>query len=55
MIILVIGVRRKLSHSLMIKVGEGSKKHNFVRDLDRSFLTLSWVNGQKETAAGERV
>ena len=51
--ILVIGVRRTSRHSLMIKVGQGSKSHEFVGDLDMSFLTSSSVKGWKrEMEAG---
>ena len=32
----------------MIKVGQGSKSHDFVGDLDMSFLTSSSVNGWKK-------
>ena len=42
---LVIGVRRTSMHSLMMKVGQGSKSKDLVGDLDMSFLTSSSVNG----------
>ena len=42
---LVIGMRRTSRHSLIMKVGQGSKSHDQVGDLDMSFLTSSLVNG----------
>ena len=50
---LVIRVRRTSRLSLMMKVGQGSKSHDLVEDLDMSFLTSSSVNGWKETSGGE--
>ena len=44
-IMLVIGVRKTSRHSLIMKVGQGSKSHDLVGDLDMSFLTSSSVNG----------
>ena len=49
---LVIEVRRTSRHSLMMKVGQGSKSHDLVGDLDMSILTSSLVNGWKETSGG---
>ena len=47
--ILVIGVRMASRHSLMIKVGQGSKSHDFVGDLDISSLHPLWLTvGRKE-------
>ena len=58
---LVIGVRRTSRHSLvvrtsrhslMVEVRQGSKSHDFVADLDMSFLKSSSVNDWKETSEG---
>ena len=43
-----IGVRRTSRHSLMIRVGQGSKSHDFVGDFDMRFLTFSSVNCWKQ-------
>ena len=49
----VIWVRTS-KHSLMMKVGQGSKSQDLVGDLDRSFSTntSSSVNEQKERTGG---
>ena len=49
---MVIEVRRASRHSLIIKVGQGSKSHDFVGDMDMSFLTSYSVNGLKERSGG---
>ena len=47
---MVIGGEEDIKPSLMTNVGQGSKPHNLVGDLDMSFLTSSLVNGLKETS-----